>query len=38
MIKRTNDQIRKLRGTTVLADQDAKVIKKTYMPYGKKKK
>jgi len=38
MIKRTNDQIRKLRGTTVLSDQDAKVIKKTYMPYGKKKK
>ena len=38
MIKRTNDQIRKLRGTTVLSDQDAKVIMKTYMPYGKKKK
>ncbi|GGX74862.1 50S ribosomal protein L35 [Litorimonas cladophorae] len=34
MIKRTNDQIRKLRGTTVLADCDAKVIKKKYMPYG----
>ena len=38
MIKRTNDQIRKLRGTTVLADADAKVIKRTYMPYGKKNK
>lgn len=36
MIKRTNDQIRKLRGTTVLADCDAKVIKKNFMPYGKK--
>ena len=34
MIKRTNDQIRKLRGTTVLKDCDAKVIKKKYMPYG----
>jgi len=38
MIKRTNDQIRKLRGTTVLSNQDAKVIKKTFMPYGKKNK
>ena len=34
MIKRTNDQIRKLRGTTVLKDCDAKVIKKKYLPYG----
>jgi|GEM_PF-2014 len=32
MIKRTNDQIRKLRGTTVLAKQDAKVIRKKYLP------
>jgi len=38
MIKRTNDQIRKLRGTTVLQECDAKVIKKTYLPYAKKKK
>jgi large subunit ribosomal protein L35 len=38
MIKRTNDQIRKLRGTTVLQECDAKVIKKTYLPYNKKKK
>ncbi len=38
MIKRTNDQIRKLRGTTVLSKQDAKVIKKTYLPNGLKKK
>jgi large subunit ribosomal protein L35 len=34
MIKRTNDQIRKLRGTTVLANCDAKVIKKKYIPDG----
>jgi len=38
MIKRTNDQIRKLRGTTVLAEQDARVIRKKYLPNGKKKK
>ena len=31
MIKRTNSQIRKLRGTTVLSKQDAKIIK-SYMP------
>ena len=34
MIKRTNDQIRKLRGTTVLSDSDAKRIKKSFMPNG----
>ena len=34
MIKRTNDQIRKLRGTTVLKDCDAKRIKKSWMPNG----
>ncbi|MCF8467611.1 MAG: 50S ribosomal protein L35 [Sneathiella sp.] len=33
MIKRTNKQIRNLRGTTVLADQDARIVKK-FMPYG----
>ncbi|MGB0906134.1 MAG: 50S ribosomal protein L35 [Maricaulaceae bacterium] len=38
MIKRTNDQIRKLRGTVVLSEDNAKVIRKQYMPYGKKKK
>ena len=38
MIKRTNDQIRKLRGTTVLANVNAKVIKKKFLPYGKKNK
>jgi len=38
MIKRTNDQIRKLRGTTVLSEHNAKVIRKTYLPNGLKKK
>ena len=38
MIKRSNDQIRRLRGTVVVADADAKVIKKKFLPYGKKKK
>ncbi|SLN23669.1 50S ribosomal protein L35 [Oceanibacterium hippocampi] len=33
MIKRTNDQIRNLRGTTIMADADAKIVKR-YMPYG----
>ena len=33
MIKRTNKQIRNLRGTTVLSDADAKIVKK-FMPYG----
>ena len=33
MIKRTNKQIRNLRGTTTLAPQDAKIIKKM-LPYG----
>ena len=33
MIKRTNKQIRNQRGTTILAPQDAKIIKK-FMPYG----
>ena len=37
MIKRTNDQIRKLRGTTVLQECDARVIRKKYMPYAGKK-
>ena len=34
MIKRTNKQIRNLRGTTVLNDSDAKVIKKKFLPNG----
>jgi len=33
MIKRTNKQIRNLRGTTILQDCDARIIKK-FMPYG----
>ena len=33
MIKRTNSQIRKLRGTTSLSKQDGKIVK-SYMPYS----
>lgn len=33
MIKRTNKQIRDQRGTTILSDQDARIVKK-FMPYG----
>ena len=33
MIKRTNKQIRNLRGTTILQDCDARIIKK-FMPNG----
>ena len=33
MIKRTNNQIRNLRGTTVMSKQDSKIIK-SYMPYN----
>ncbi len=32
MIKRTNKQIRNQRGTTVLSDSDARIVKKM-MPY-----
>ena len=34
MVKRTNKQIRNLRGTTVLSDSDAKFIIKKFMPNG----
>jgi len=34
MIKRSNKQIRNLRGTTTLSDPDAKIVKK-FLPYGK---
>ncbi len=34
MIKRSNDQIRNLRGTRTLKDCDAKFIKKKFMPNG----
>ena len=33
MIKRTNKQIRQLRGTTILSPADAPIVKK-WMPYG----
>ena len=33
MIKRTNSQIRKQRGTTTLTKQDSKIVK-SYMPYS----
>lgn len=33
MIKRTNKQIRNQRGTTVLCEADARIIKQ-FMPYG----
>ena len=33
MIKRTNKQIRNLRGTDTLCDADAKIVRK-FMPYG----
>jgi large subunit ribosomal protein L35 len=33
MIKRTNKQIRQLRGTTIMDASDAKIVKK-WMPYG----
>lgn len=34
MIKRTNKFIRQARGTTVLSEQDTKIIK-SYMPYDR---
>ena len=34
MIKRTTKFIRHARGTTVLAEADAKIIKKNFLPYG----
>ena len=33
MNKRTNSQIRKQRGTTVMSKQDARIVK-SYMPYS----
>lgn len=33
MIKRTKKQIRNLRGTTILCDQDAKIVKQ-FLPYA----
>ncbi|MFV0333676.1 MAG: 50S ribosomal protein L35 [Tropicimonas sp.] len=34
MIKRTNKFIRNARGTTILSEADAKIVKK-YMPYAR---
>ena len=33
MIKRTNSQIRKQRGTTIMSEQDSRIVK-SYMPYN----
>lgn len=33
MVKRTKAQIRNQRGTTILKDQDARIVKQ-FMPYG----
>jgi large subunit ribosomal protein L35 len=33
MIKRTNKQLRNQRGTTILCDADARIVKQ-FMPYG----
>jgi large subunit ribosomal protein L35 len=37
MIKRSNDFIRKARGTTVMSDADARIVKQ-FMPYHRGKK
>lgn len=34
MIKRTNKQIRDQRGTTIMAEADAKVVRKKFLPNG----
>lgn len=33
MVKRTKENIRNLRGTTILCDADARIVKK-FLPYG----
>ena len=33
MIKRSNAQIRRLRGSTIMSDPDTKIVK-SYMPYN----
>ena len=33
MIKRTNKQIRQQRGTTIMSESDAQIVRK-WMPYG----
>ncbi|WP_375326750.1 50S ribosomal protein L35 [Candidatus Tisiphia endosymbiont of Nemotelus uliginosus] len=34
MRRRTKAQLRNLRGTTILCEQDAKNLKKFFLPYG----
>jgi large subunit ribosomal protein L35 len=34
MIKRTNAQIRKLRGTRVISESDAERVRKIFLPYA----
>jgi len=34
MIKRTNNQIRNQRGTTILSESDGRVIRKHFLPNG----
>jgi large subunit ribosomal protein L35 len=34
MIKRTKKFIRNQRGSTIMAESDAKVVKKNFLPYG----
>jgi large subunit ribosomal protein L35 len=34
MIKRTKKQIRNQRGTTIMSESDARVIRKHFLPYG----
>jgi len=34
MIKRTNKQLRDQRGTTIMAESDAKVVRKKFLPNG----
>ena len=34
MIKRTNNQIRNQRGTTILAECDGRIIRKSFLPNG----
>jgi len=35
MIKRTNKFIRNARGMMVLSDEDAKIVKKNFLPYAR---
>ena len=35
MIKRTTKFIRNARGTMVLSDEDAKIVKKNFLPYSR---